>query len=311
MYCQHFRLERRPFESCNVRGDRSFYPSEVHRSTQSKIRFAVASRKPVLSLVGDSGIGKSLLIDMLSATLQGSEFIRGQSDSHDSALEPSYLMLHRSGAASSEELAQLDDSIAPVVRILFPQMNAVELMAHIADEFTGQSSPAQTPMRHSLHRIETCLSNNLRDQQHALMIIDDAHLLDAECLQMLSLLLNLCREQTRSESPMTLLLSGNPSLLNHLQSEPSLHRRMAVKCVMQRMTKLQSAAYIQHRLAAVGCAAALFTDAAVESIFQRSGGIPGRINRLADLALMVAYANVEDRVQEQHIEDVHQQLIAA
>ena len=43
----------------------------------------------------------------------------------------------------------------------------------------------------------------------------------------------------------------------------------------------------------------------------RAMGIPRRINRLADLALMVGYAEEAPRVEARHIESVHQELTAA
>ena len=274
MYLEHFGLQRRPFDNCMPDDNETFFPSDVHRSTMLKLRYAVEARRAAAALIGDPGIGKSLLVDALAT--------------------------------------DLPDSIGPIAKILFPQMPSEQLLAYIADQLSGTCTSEDAPARRSLSRIDEFLSENLDKGRQAVLIVDDAHLLSSsKQLDTLRSLLNLQRGRSPGDAALTLLLSGGPELATRLQRNPSLDGKIAVKCVMQRMTQMQTAAFVQHRLAAAGCHAQIFSEEALTALHHRSAGIPGRINRLADLALMVAFAENATRVEPQNIDDVHQELIAA
>jgi general secretion pathway protein A len=49
----------------------------------------------------------------------------------------------------------------------------------------------------------------------------------------------------------------------------------------------------------------------MEAIQQLTHGIPRRINRLCDLALLVGYGEELQSINDQHIEAIHQELIGS
>ena len=49
--------------------------------------------------------------------------------------------------------------------------------------------------------------------------------------------------------------------------------------------------YVEHRMSAAGARKRIFVESALQALFECSGGVPRRINRLADLALLVGYAD--------------------
>ena len=117
-------------------------------------------------------------------------------------------------------------------------------------------------------------------------MIDDAHVLcDSETMETIRLLLNY-------EQSWTLLLVGQPALLPALERMPELEERLGVKCLLHRFTADESTAYISHRLLAAGAqdVEAIFDADALELIHQLADGTPRRINRLADLALLIGFA---------------------
>jgi type II secretory pathway predicted ATPase ExeA len=74
-----------------------------------------------------------------------------------------------------------------------------------------------------------------------------------------------------------------------------------------------SAAFIKGRLAASGARKDIFTPEALGEIFVYSKGIPRRINRVSDLALLTAFGlekqSVDSEVMEAVIEELAQSPI--
>ena len=64
----------------------------------------------------------------------------------------------------------------------------------------------------------------------------------------------------------------------------------------------------EHRLAAAGSLRPIFDDQAVAAIFELSHGVPRRINRLADLALLVGFAEELRTISRGQIEAIYEEL---
>ena len=66
--------------------------------------------------------------------------------------------------------------------------------------------------------------------------------------------------------------------------------------------------YIEHRLQVAGAARALFTPEAAQLIFERSGGIPRRINQICDVSLLTGFSKgasqVDRAVAQEAIESI-------
>ncbi len=273
MYESHWNLSERPFE--NWGDSRFFFPSEVHQSALLQLAYAIESRRAAIALCGDSGMGKTLVLDTL--------------------------------------LEQLDETHSPLARIVYPHLSGEQLLGYIADELTGESGAADEPARITLRRLNQFLQANVEAGRHAVVVVDEAQVLTAtDQLETLRLILNLQHDRNRAESAITLVLAGHTTLLSQVERYRALDDRMSCKSILTRFTVNQTADYVTHRMAAVGGdAEEVFDAAAIELLHQRAAGIPRRINRLADLALMVGYAVVVRRIEVQHIENVHQELVAA
>jgi general secretion pathway protein A len=162
----------------------------------------------------------------------------------------------------------------------------------------------------SIETLERMLRHNVGENQHALIVLDEAHLLESYgSLEPLRLLLNLAAELTDSESAVTLVLAGSNNLLAHIARHSALEDRVSVRCVLERFSHDETAEYIQHRLHAVGSKKANeFTAEAIERIQETTLGIPRRINRLCDLGLMVGFAQELPHVDANTIENAHGEL---
>ena len=273
MYESYWGLQNRPFDN---RADASFYyPSESHQAAMLKLHYAIESRRAVAILCGESGLGKTMLLNAV--------------------------------------ISQLPDLIAPTIRIVYPAMPPEQLIRYIARQLTPHDDQeSSVGIGQSIETIERMLRHNVGDHRHAIVTIDEAHLLESfGSLEPLRLLLNLATEQSETESAMTLVLSGSTNILAHLARHTALEDRIAVRCVLERFCTQETAAYIQHRLNVAGWKRPLmFDDDAIEMIQELTLGTPRRINRLCDLALMVAFAQDQSRIDSTMIENANGELSA-
>lgn len=270
MYEKHWQLNERPFEN-RIAGD-FYYPAESHQAAVLKLRYAIENRRSAALLCGPGGIGKTLLLDTIAR--------------------------------------QLSQEFEPVCRIVFPSMSSEQLVRYIGDQVDEASQGRPAEMAQDLGRLEKFLQHNLELGKHAVLFVDEAHLLERnDLLETLRLLLNLAADQASGEAAWTLVLVGQPMLLSQVERYHALDERLSVKCLLSRFMLDETTAYIQHRLRKAGAEAeAIFDDPAVERIHELTEGVPRRINRLCDLAMMVAFAEDRDFITADVIDSVHGDL---
>lgn len=272
MYEEYWQLTARPFEN---RVDESFYyPAETHQAAQLKLHYAIENRRAAAMLCGAGGIGKSLIIDSIRR--------------------------------------QLKDEFKPFCHLVFPAMESEQLVRYLVDKIDPATGDTPRETSADLARFEKYLQTNIEAGRHAVIVIDEAHLLEQyNLLEPLRLMLNIGAEQSSGESAWTLILAGQPSLLSQVERYHTLDERMAVKCMLNRLLPDETTAYIQHRLRAAGKdAEEIFDYPALERIHVLTEGIPRRINRLCDLALMVGYAEERSILSTEVVNSVHGDLAA-
>jgi type II secretory pathway predicted ATPase ExeA len=126
--------------------------------------------------------------------------------------------------------------------------------------------------------------------KQVVLIIDEAHLLDADSLEGIRCLSNMGMDQT---APFCLLLLGQPTLRRRLRQGTftALDQRIAVRYAITGLDQAETTSYIQHHLALAGRSDALFSDDAIELIHTTSRGLPRLINNLAVQSLIAAFAS--------------------
>jgi type II secretory pathway predicted ATPase ExeA len=252
----------------NTADPRFYFPSESHQAALLKLRYAIENRRGGALLSGMAGLGKTMLANMLRQTL-GAGF-------------------------------------APIVHLVFPQMSTAELLAYLADELDGSQNPVAA-VQDSVRRIEQFLADNTRQGRHAVVILDEAQLVDnTQSLEALRLLLNF---EADGQPGLTLLLSGQPALFPMLERMPQLEERLAVKCLLRPFTQQETGEYAAHRLSVAGCPYNLFQDEAIATLHALTRGVPRRINRLCDLALLIGYAEERSEISAAELKAVSQELV--
>jgi type II secretory pathway predicted ATPase ExeA len=133
--------------------------------------------------------------------------------------------------------------------------------------------------------------------KQVLVIIDEAHLLDAESLEGIRCLSNLGMDQT---APFCLLLLGQPTLRRRLRQSTfaALDQRVAVRYAIGGLGASETRSYIAHHLALAGRADTLFSDDAIGLIHEVSRGLPRQVNNLALAALIAAFTASKAIVDE-------------
>ncbi len=173
-----------------------FFPAESHEGALLKLRYAVENRRGAALLTGAAGLGKSLLVSRL--------------------------------------LNMLDDAVfQPRVHVVFPAMDAAQLMSFLVAMVTGTSAD-QTRLDQSVHRLQEFLAQNTTAGRHTVMAVDEAHLLDdVSSFESLRMLLNF---QSSGSYDLSLLLVGQPLIINSLHRAIGLDDRVSVKCLLRPLT---------------------------------------------------------------------------
>jgi type II secretory pathway predicted ATPase ExeA len=268
MYLDYWQLDSKPFEpACDAR---SFYRGASFQSAINKLRYAIENGRAAGMVAGTAGVGKTLLIETLRQ--------------------------------------QLSETYQPFVRIVFPQMSERDLLVYLAEQFGAPpADPPRYTIEESLRRLEYIFADNVSRKRRAIIVVDEAHLLeDSGLLEPLRLLLNL---GPIGATPFTLLLVGQPTLGPMIQRHGALDERIDIKVLLPTLSADETAEYIAHRLEAAGATREIFAADALRTAHQLTGGVPRRINRLCDLALLVGFANGQHAIDSQSLHAIHGELV--
>jgi hypothetical protein len=141
----------------------------------------------------------------------------------------------------------------------------------------------------NLNLLNTYLINLYSTGARALLIIDEAQNLTPEAIEEVRMLSNL---QSDSHTLLQIVLVGQPELKAELE-HPSMRQvaqRIAVRYHLTGLNRKETGRYIAYRLQTAGGLPDIFTEAAVDLIYQVSKGIPRSINLACQAALVYGFA---------------------
>lgn len=272
MYQSYWNLDCSPFD--NGAHPDFFFRSQSHQAALLKMRYVVENNQGAGLIAGGAGYGKTLLAELLPH--------------------------------------ELSEEFGPVVHLVFPQLSPAELLSWFAVELGADENAVGSQdvgLDRTIRQIETQLKAFSERGRHPILVVDEAHLIeDQRVFQALQLLLNF---QTQPDTPFTLFFLGERTLLSRISRMAQLNDRLAVKSILQPLTHEETDRYIVHRLETAGSRQPVFDRSAVDAIFELSGGVPRRINRICDLALLVGYADGLSELSNTQIEAVSAELTAA
>jgi general secretion pathway protein A len=179
--------------------------------------------------------------------------------------------------------------------IFNPRLSSLELLAAVCDEL-GVAYPPETA---SVKVLVDALHRHLLDAhargRRTVLVIDEAQNLAPEVLEQVRLLTNL---ETARDKLLHIVLIGQPELVGLLDRDElrQLAQRVTARYHLQPLTREETRAYVQHRLAVAGQARPIFTAAALDEVHGWSRGVPRLINIICDRALLGAWAEGRSRV---------------
>lgn len=135
------------------------------------------------------------------------------------------------------------------------------------------------------------------------LIVDEAHLLEDSTLEELRLMTNADYD---SQSPLTLILMGQQALRHRLRSPnfEALKQRLRYKYCLEGLDQEETIRYVQHRLSAASLSPELFTQEALQLIFQTTEGVLRRINNLCSLALLKAKTKKKNTIDAAFVTEI-------
>ena len=270
MYAPFFGLQREPF---SIAPDPHFlFMSERHREALAHLLYGVGGGGGFVLLTGEIGAGKTTVCRCF--------------------------------------LEQIPPHCT-VAYIFNPQLTVPELLQTICAEF-GVELPPPAPgaigVKGPIDALNAFLLRAHAEGRSAVLIIDEAQALAPEVLEQLRLLTNL---ETAERKLLQIILIGQPELREMLLRPDleQLAQRVIARYHLGPLSRDETVSYMRHRLAVAGAQAQMpFEPAALACIHRLTGGVPRRINLLADRALLGAYAHQQAKVDRRTVEQAAREI---
>ena len=254
MYESYWLLDTKPFE--NTPDPHFMFNSEKHQEALMRLLYAVHERKEGALLTGEYGSGKTLLSRALFRELENDRRYR-------------------------------------TVLILNPNLSLngflKEILYQLGVEKTAKGgAPLQRQLEEELNKIAAT-----NEGMSTVIIVDEAHMINAKDFNELRLLLNFrCDDRFL----FTLLLVGPTSLKKKILGVEPLRQRLATRFHLDALSESETEKYIHHRLKVAGRQNPVFTHSALKLVYQGSEGIPRRINNICDYSLLIGYGRKTDQI---------------
>ena len=197
------------------------------------------------------------------------------------------------------------DRVTPV-QVVTTQLEATDLVRIVAG---GLGLNVDTPDKSTLLlRIEACLKQLHAEGRRALLIVDEAQNLSGSAIEELRMLSNF---QLDTKSLLQSFLIGQPELRDLMQRPEmsQLKQRIIAAYHLGPIDLAETQQYIEHRLSRVGWRQdPSFEPAAFSRIHEVTGGIPRRINTLADRMLLGAFLAERHQITAKDVGEIAAEL---
>lgn len=266
MYESHWNLDRKPFENdLNVA---FFFEGKHHREAQVRVLYAAEQKKPLALLIGESGVGKTMVCRSAAAQLEK----RG----------------YPVGWVSAAGLDQAD-----LVR-------TVALAMGVEDVGAGRAE--------ALAQLTTTIRKRAEKNQHSVLFIDNVECMgEGRGFDELRTLLD-ATASADGAPMLTIVLSGHPRVRGTLKRRHSLVQRLEVGYELVRLEPEEARAYMLHRLHVAGAPESLFDEGAIDRAAVVSEGTPRLLNRVCDLALLMGMIEKKEQVNAKLIDDAAEEM---
>ena len=253
MYAEFYGFTKEPFQA---NSDLEFFflslnLDDILTTTEYYIRW----RKGFITITAEAGMGKTML-----------------------------LAYHRKMVGDDK----LVGNKRKTIYLTNPRVGFDPLLGTILKELGAEPALGETTTE-KINQLQALLLTEYHNNRYVVLVIDDAECLPIETLESFHLLSNL---EASNHKLMQLLLVGGPELDALLDRQELHHIRdlIALRARIPPLTKLESLAYIQHRLKiASRRPETVFAKRALHLLTKAANGIPRKLNTLCEAALTTGF----------------------
>lgn len=234
-----------------------YFRSVTHRKALSYLGYGLAQGEGFIVITGEVGAGKSTLV--------------------------------------AHMIASIDPTQVTVAQVVTSKLDGEEIVHVVAQAF-GLDIEGHDKAS-ALGSIESFLHEEARAGRRCLLVVDESQNLTVAALEELRMLSNF---QLGSHPLLQTLLLGQPEFRTTLQSHPDLEQlrqRVIAAHHLDPMQKGEIEPYIVHRLQKVGWNGnPAFDQRVFAEMFDASGGIPRRVNQIANRLLLLGAVEERTRI---------------
>lgn len=248
-----------------------YFESLTHRKAMSYLSYGLAQGEGFVVITGEVGAGKSTLVAYLMSTI--------------------------------------DPSRLTAAQVVTSKLDGEELVHVVAQAFglmiEGHDKAS------ALGAIEAFLHEEARAGRRCLLVVDESQNLSIEALEELRMLSNF---QLGSHPLLQTLLLGQPEFREQLQQSPrleQLRQRVIAAHHLDAMEPNEVQPYIEHRMKCVGWEGnPAFDQRVFAEIHAATGGVPRRINQIANRLLLLGAVEQRTRLDGAMLSQVLNELMA-
>lgn len=228
---------------------RFYFESQVHEQAMAHLMYGLSRGEGFIVITGEVGAGKTTVVQHLCATI--------------------------------------NKDMVVAAHVVTTLLSGVELLRMVCSAFKIRDIPEKKDA------VLLCLQDYFesleRAGRKALLVVDEAQNLSASALEELRMLSNF---QIGAHSPCQIFLVGQPQFretLSHPNLE-QLRQRVIASYHLGPMSREEVGQYLPHRLKHAGWTGdPKFDDAAIDAIYNATGGVPRQINTLCSRLLLLGF----------------------
>ena len=263
MYETHWGLKESPFRG--AMNPRYFFEGPAHGEALARLQFMVDNQRRLGLLLGPSGMGKSLLLEVFARRLR---------------------------AVGRQ---------AAVVPLL--GMDAHELVWRLAYEL-GEDPDPNASISCCWRMLTDRMLVNRYQLVDTVLLFDDV---DEASREVLTTLARLVQWEPEPDTRLTVVISAKE------ENTERLGRRLLELCELrvdlQPWDFEETAEFLKSTLAKAGREEPTFDVQAIQRLFEVSQGVPRKIRQIAEMSLLAAAGDELPHVDQETIENVHDELL--